>query len=571
MYKEPVMELLKDCYRKDLSSLLGFLRERVVDQPFYACVTNDNELVLGKRFFTLNQKQRTFAILHELLHISYGHFKFYKAGVNHKVMNIANDAVINEAILLGKIVPVEYVQAVDGIPLFKNTVYRNKDNLVAFCKSYYGNLRQGDLTDGWFKRYLTSSIVYKVLMESPVPEVPKFRSRKSNSQNSQDTNQNTGSDDNNVKQENNDEYKDEHKANGKEDNAENTGDEESTGESGGSDYSSDRDYDETECDGQDSQDSRDSEADIDPDDESDQDDETQSDDGSDSDDELDQDDEAQSNNESQNSDTQGEQPDPLQYEPVAFDLESLGQEYQDDFDGASNPFEVYKNCDGQFDNSNQICGGLSSDEAYENGYNAYLVKEALSRNIDWKSVVKTCIAQSKKTIKQYGFSVPNRRNYKLQQVTQSKVQLPNQCSTQPVPTVHIYVDTSTSVSDYSLACMIYEIKDIYKFSGNIDLTVRFFTEYVYGEMNTKANTFNYRNMPKLRRGGTSFNAIYAQYYSPNGEVHHKIPDVCVVITDGYCWIDNQFLPLPLGRKTVWVTDRTMRMPNPKCINVVRPF
>ena len=548
MYKEPVMELLKDCCRKDLSSLLGFLRERVVDQPFYACVTNDNELVLGKRFFTLNQKQRTFAILHELLHISYGHFKFYKADVNHKVMNIANDAIINEAILLGRIVPVEYVQPVDGIPLFKNTVYRDMDNLVAFCKSYYGKLRRVDLTDWWFKQYLTSSIVYKVLMESPVPEVPKCKLRKSNNKDNRDTNQNI---DSNNKQENNDEG--EHKGNGEENDDENRGDEESTEESGGSDYGSDRDYDETECDEQDSQDNGDSGTDIDSHDESDQDDETQS------------------NNESQNSDGQGEQPNPLQYEPVAFDLESLGQEYQDDFDGASNPFEVYKNCDGRFDNSNQICGGLSSEEAYKNGYNAYLVKEALSRNIDWKSVVKTCIAQSKKTMKQYGFSVPNRRNYKLQQVTQSKVQLPNQCSTQPVPTVHVYVDTSTSVSDYNLACMIYEIKDIYKFSGNIDLTVRFFNEYVYGEMNTKTNTFNFRNMPKLRRGGTSFDAIYEQYYNPNGEVHHKIPDVCVVITDGCCWINDKFLPLPLGRKTVWVTDRTMRMPNPKCINVVRRY
>ena len=508
MYKEPVMKLLETYNREDLSRLLGFLNEKVVQQPWYACVTNDNELVLGQRFFTLNQKQRTFAILHELLHISYGHFRFYKSAVNHKIMNIANDTVINEAILNGRVVPTGYVQVVDGVPLFNNTVYKDMDNLVDHCRSYYGiSCLKPD--DTWFKTHLTSALVYETLLDSPVPEAPKHKKNKSDTDKS--STYDIGSDD-----------------------SDNPNDKTDDGENNDTDGNNDSDDERDTSDEKDSDEGNGTSNSIDS--------------GSDSD---------------ENSS--------LQYRPVQFDLDSLGQEYDEDFDGASNPFEVYKNCDGKFDNNEEIAEGMGSKVAFENGYRAYLVKDALSRKIDWKSVVKTCIAQSKKTVKQYGFSVPNRRNYKVQQVTNTKVQLPNQCSTQPVPTVHIYVDTSWSISDYNLACMIYEIKDIYKFSGNIDLTVKFFNDVVYGNMNTKSHTFNYKNLPTIRRGGTSFNSIYKQYYSDDKRVIQKIPDVCVIITDGEDFISYGFRPLPLGHKTVWVTDKKMAMPNPKCINVVRPF
>ena len=202
-------------------------------------------------------------------------------------------------------------------------------------------------------------------------------------------------------------------------------------------------------------------------------------------------------------------------------------------------------------NSQKIAG-------YSAGNQSRLLPEAiakvLSTQIDWKHVLASFIGKIVSADSEY-------RNYKRRHITNetyinNKSRIKNKLST-----CVLAVDTSGSMSQRELATVLNEIKGIAELKKFKKFEIVWFDAKVYTPTDKFTNNELITKIPVPKGGGGTL-------FIPPLEYLEKIKkeskmDVCIFVTDGYCYEDLKSLPVPSFKdKFIWVllNNNTFKQP-----------
>lgn len=577
MYVDRIARILRKHRYAQFADVLGSFKEILTDMR-YPCVICEEGIKISPRFFNqFTLKQQTFALMHELCHYIFWHFRYVEKGCDLLKSNIACDAVINHQLLSGKLISVDLLAPTKGI--VTNEIFTKHIDLANRVWSDYFKYSCW----GFSEERLNSDIAYKYMVELEKEKQAKHQSLKKELREMFTSQQ---------KEQNNEESNQDFDEQESDLNDVDT-------ESDNKDFD-DEDFDDEDFDDEDSQlESSDKNSDFDNVDYNDFEDadsenyeysndfedgeNREPEEGFETGNDLDYNDFSQGG-ENQNSfdynNLQDDMPDSEEDLNSEFDLGSNslpGQEYEEGFEGWDESLEQRINA--QLKNEKHINSLLNEmeKEAVKNRDVSTLNKCFSQREliapreqVNWQIVFKQAVLKGSALKKEYSFARPNRHNLSIQRASHSRAQLPNSIATRPLPSVHVFVDTSGSVKDNQLSRVLYEVQQVFKICSCFDLEVTPFNTRLGNTCVSKAGShFNISNF-NFSRGGTEFCPIWDLYFK-NGK---KQPDICIIITDGIPNDRTEWTKCckMIGKRTIFVTNqRWFTPPEPKMEVIYRDF
>ena len=580
MYVDRIARILRKHRYSQFADVLGSFKEVLIDMRYPCAVCKEGIIKISPRFFNqFTIKQQTFALMHELCHYIFWHFRYAEKGCDLLKSNIACDAVINNQLLSGKLISLDLLAPIKGA--VTNEVFTKHIDLA---DKVWLNYFKYSCCWGFSEERLNSDIAYKYMVELEKEKQAKRQSLKKEmremftsqqeEQNNEENNQDFDEQEselNDVDTKSNDEDFDDEDFDNEYSDDEDFDDEDSQLESSDKDSGFDsNDFEDTDSENFDSNDFEDVENE-------------EPEEGFETDNDLDYNDFSQESGNQNSSDynnTQDDMPDSEEDLNSEFDLGSNslpGQEYEEGFEGWDESMEQRINS--QLKNEKHINSLLDEmeEEAVKNRdvntlNRCFSQRELIApkEQVNWQIIFKQAVLKGSAFKKEYSFARPNRHNLSIQRASHSRAQLPNNVSTRPLPSVHVFVDTSGSVEDNQLSRVLYEVQQVFKICSSFDLEVTPFNDRLGNTCVSKAGShFNISNF-NFSRGGTAFCPIWDLYFK-NGK---KQPDICIIITDGIPNDREEWTKCckMIGKRTIFVTNQEwFTPPEPKMEVIYRKF
>lgn len=598
MFKQQIVQILKNNKYFGYANVVEHLKETFTDKVPLCNINNAGDLEINpKTFMSLNVKQKTFAVMHEVCHLLFDHFRYASSGIDKQTLNIACDVVINNLLNRGRIIDINLLEPIAGIATIDNTIYYNEQTrkiAANVFSDFYGSYFTEDTN---FNNYINSPVMINFIQEANHKNLdPNFVM--SNVQKDINKKQEEERQSKQNEKDNSNQYKeDEDSENVKSDSESEKSDIDPSVQKDNNDYNK-------ECGNQDNSEYNDCDEGLDTNSDKEQDDysegnqdknsqdknngskgkDTKSKEkgnyGDDPEDDYDESDSSENGLDGDNRNTDSsniDMPNCLGDEYVSQEDKSriMQQAKQWFNEGLQNKKDVSRcRLEAMQQDLNYMAQRSQNKQVMEQFFNTKDCLKAFE-TINWTTIVKQAVLQSSVMKKDYTFAHPNRRNLILQQVSKTKAQLPNNYESRPVPNLHVFVDTSGSVSDFELGCVLNEIKNLFNSCNRCNIKVTYFND-------TLGRTNQYRLGQKfdidsfgIARGGTSFSIIWDLFYNAKGDKIGTHPDICVIITDG---VPNQgrydysYGGKMIGKQTIWVTNQKgFKAPNPNMKVVYRQF